>query len=125
MAKKFVRIINLNNNEILIEKGRWCNSAWSRLVGFQFRRKLRPGEALILVYPRDSIRSTSIHMFFVGMSLGVFWINCQGLVTSAQHAKPWRPYYASPAPARYVLETSPEMLEKIRPGEILNFVERI
>jgi uncharacterized membrane protein (UPF0127 family) len=49
------------------------------------------------------------------------WINNQGRVTSAQIAKPWRPYYASPEPARYVLETSPDFLNHIAVGDEVDF----
>jgi hypothetical protein len=42
-------------------------------------------------------------------------------VTSAQLARPWRPFYASPTPARYVLETSPEFLNRVAVGDELDF----
>ena len=60
-------------------------------------------------------------MFFVFFSIAAVWINSQGRVTSAQLAKPWRPYFASPEPARYVLETSPDLLERIAVGDELEF----
>jgi hypothetical protein len=43
-------------------------------------------------------------------------------VTKTQLAKPWRPYYASPTPAQYVLEADPELLSRISVGDELNFV---
>lgn len=120
---KYVRVINQGTREILIESARWCASRLCRLRGLQFRRHLKPGEALILVKDNDSISSSSIHMFFVIFPIAAIWINSKGKVTSAQLAKPWRPYYASPDPARYVLETSPRFLEKISVGDKLEFVE--
>lgn len=118
-----VQVINKETREILIESARWCASRICRLIGFQFRRRLNPGEALILAKDKDSIGSSSIHMFFVFFPIAAIWINSNGKITSAQLAKPWRPYYASPEPACYVLETSPDFLEKISVGENLEFVQ--
>ena len=117
-----VRVINQETREVIIESARWCSSRLCRLMGLQFRRHLNPGEALILVKDKDSTSSTSIHMFFVFFPIAAIWINGKGKVTSAQLAKPWRPYYASPEPARYVVETSPKILQKISVGDELDFV---
>jgi hypothetical protein len=38
-------------------------------------------------------------------------------------AKSWRPYYASPQAARYVLEGPPALLEQIPIGDRLSFEE--
>jgi uncharacterized membrane protein (UPF0127 family) len=74
-----------------------------------------------LAKDKDSIANSSIHMFFVFFPIAVIWINQKGKVTSAQLAKPWRPYYASPEPASYVLETAPEFLDRISVGDYLDF----
>jgi len=122
MSKKStVSIINRETNQVLIQSARWCSSRLCRLRGLQFRRRLNPGEALILVKDKDSIANSSIHMFFVFFPIAAIWINKKGKVTSAQLAKPWRPYYASPEPACYVLETSPDILDKISVGDKLVF----
>ena len=122
MSKKSsVKVINRETNQVLIQSARWCTSRLCRLRGLQFRMRLNPGEALILVKDKDSIANTSIHMFFVFFPIAAIWINKKGKVTSAQLAKPWRPYYASPEPASYVLETSPEFLDKISVGDELVF----
>ena len=109
-SKKFVSIVKKSTGEVLIESARWCSSHLCRLRGLQFRRRLKPGEALILVKDKDSVAASSIHMFFVFFPIAAVWINGHGVVTSAQLARPWRPYYASQEPARYVLETSPDFL---------------
>ena len=121
--KSTVSICKRDSSEILIESARWCSSWWCRLRGLQFRRRLGPGEALILVHKKDSIAQTTIHMFFVFFPIAAVWIDSQGRVTSAQLAKPWRPYYASPDPARYVLETRPDFLKKIRVGDEIEFID--
>ena len=124
MAKKrYVRVINTESNQVLVDSARWCSSRLCRLRGLQFRSKLNPGEALILVKDKDSITNTSIHMFFVFFSIAAVWVNNKGKVTSAQLAKPWRPYYASPEPATYVIEASPDFLQVVAVGDILEFQE--
>ena len=121
--KKFVKVTNRETGQVLINSAHWCSSRLCRLRGLQFRRKLQDGEALILVKDKDSIGNTSIHMFFVFFPIAAIWINSKGKVTSAQLAKPWRPYYASPEPATYVIETAPEFLDKVSTGDILEFLE--
>lgn len=116
---KKITVISKATGEVLVEGVRWCQSFWCRLVGFQFRRRLKPGEALILVYPHDSTTRSSIHMFFVFMPLAAIWINRQGKVTETHFARPWRPYYASKEPASYVLEAATDLLERIHPGDEL------
>ena len=119
---KMVSVVRRDTGEMLLESARWCESWFCKLRGFQFRRKLQSGEALILVHPKEGVRSTSIHMFFVFFPIAAVWINSEGVITSAQLAKPWRPYYASPTPACYILETAPEFLDNISVGDEVDFV---
>ena len=120
--KTHVKVIRRSTGEVLIDSARWCSDRLSRLRGLQFRTRLRPGEALILVKPADTVLNSSIHMFFVFVPIAAVWINNRGRVTSAQLAKPWRPFYASPEPARYVLETTPDFLGRISVGDEVDFV---
>lgn len=120
-AKKYVSLVNRDTREVLLDHVRWCNSRLCRLRGLQFRRKLNPGEALVLVKEKDSVAASSIHMFFVFFPIAAVWIDSRGTVTSAQLARPWRPYFASPEPACYVLETSPDFLEKVKVGDSVEF----
>jgi uncharacterized membrane protein (UPF0127 family) len=122
-SRKAVRVVNRATGEVLIESAKWCQSSLCRFLGLQFRRRLNPGEALILVMSKDSITQSSIHMFFVFFSIAAVWITSKGKVTGAQLAKPWRPFYSSPKPAQYVIETSPSFLEKIKVGDKLDFVD--
>jgi uncharacterized membrane protein (UPF0127 family) len=121
-AEKRVDVINRASGEVLLRSARWCASRWCRLVGLQFHRPLQPGEAIILAKNNDSVASSSIHMFFVFFPIAAVWIDGGGRVTSAQLAKPWRPFYASPEPARFVLETTPEFLQRIQAGDLVDFV---
>jgi uncharacterized membrane protein (UPF0127 family) len=117
-----VDVVKRGTGEVLLRSARWCSSPWSRFRGLQYRRRLNPGEGLILAKNTDSIATSSIHMFFVVFPIAAVWIDGSGRVTSAQLARPWRPYYASPEPARYVLETGPDFLERVAVGDELDFV---
>ena len=120
----YVQVVRRASGEVLLPSARWCASRLCRLRGLQFRRRLNAGEGLILVKSSDSVVNSSIHMWFVFYPIAAVWISGEGRVTSAQLARPWRPYYASPAPARYVLEASPDFLERIAVGDELDFVRQ-
>jgi uncharacterized membrane protein (UPF0127 family) len=120
--KKYVKIVHRKTQDVLIDSARWCESRFCRLRGLQFHQSPKPGEGLLLVMSKDSVVETSIHMFFVFFPIAAVWINSQGQITHAQLAKPWRPYYASPRPARYVLETTPDFLEKVTVGDEVDFI---
>ena len=121
-TKSHVDGVNRRTGEVLARSARWCSSRASRLRGLQYRRRLDPGDALILVKPKDSIVNSSIHMLWVFFPIAAVWINDKGRVTKTQLARPWRPYYASPEPARYVLEAAPTLLERVKVGDELDFV---
>jgi hypothetical protein len=106
---------------VLLNGARWCESFWCRLRGLQFRSGLQPGEALILVEPREGRAATSVHMFFVPFAIGVVWINTAGRVVDKVEALPWRPYYAPREAARYTLEAEPEILKRVEIGDELVF----
>ena len=122
ITKKYVEVVKRDTGEVLLSRARWCRSHLCRLVGLQFRRRLAPGEGLILVKSNDSVAASSIHMLCVFFPIAAVWINSQGRVTHAQLARPWQLYCASPTPACFVLETSPEFLERVAVGDEVDFV---
>jgi uncharacterized membrane protein (UPF0127 family) len=110
---------------ILAGRVRLCRGFGSKLLGLMFRLRISPDEGALLVYPAESRSMTSIHMFFVPFPLGVFWLDGDGIVVDAVKALPWRPYYASAVPARYVLELHPSSLQTLRIGDRVEFNETI
>jgi uncharacterized membrane protein (UPF0127 family) len=115
-------IVRRGDGKALLTRARWCSSPLCRLIGLQFRRRMRPGEAIILAKEKDSTAASSIHMFFVFFPIAAVWVNGEGKVTHKALAHPWRPYYGSPEPARFVIETAPDFLERLEVGEYLDFV---
>jgi uncharacterized membrane protein (UPF0127 family) len=123
MSRRYVNIKQRASGALLLTGAHWCTSFLSRFLGLMFRSHLREGEALILVEAHDSRSATSIHMFFVPFAIATVWINSVGQVVDKVKALPWRPFYAPRSPARYVLETHPEFLEKVSLGDELVFEE--
>jgi uncharacterized protein len=107
----------------LLQRIKWCDSFGTKLRGLMFRRAIDPDEGLVLAETRSSIAATSIHMFFVPFDIAAVWLNEDFQVVHKALAKSWRPYYASPQAARYVLEGPPALLDRITIGETLRFGE--
>ena len=107
--------------QALLRQVRWCASFMCRLRGLMFRSRIEPGEAILLVEGRDSRAAVTIHMFFVPFTIAAVWIDNSGHVVDKVAARPWRPFYAPRAPARYILETHPEFLDRVSIGDELVF----
>jgi uncharacterized membrane protein (UPF0127 family) len=118
-------IRNTRTNEVVVGRAKWAASAWAHFIGLQGRFSLQPDEGLLFVYGSEGIANTTIHMFFVFMSIGVVWLNAKGEVVDKKLAKPWRPYYAPKTAAQYFIEASPDILEKVQIGDRLTFDERV
>ena len=86
-----------------------------------FRNSLDLEEGLLLVHRRESRTDASIHMLFVGMDLGVIWLNKSRIIVDKILAKSWKPFYAPKKPARYVLEIHPDRLPEFELGDELSF----
>ncbi len=114
-------ILHVESGQVLIPAAKWCDSFLTNLRGFTFRRQLGQRDGLVLVYKADSKVNTAIHMFFVFFDLGVIWVNDAGEVVGMVQAKPWRPSYVPPAPARYVIEGHPTILSQVKVGDHIQF----
>jgi uncharacterized membrane protein (UPF0127 family) len=115
-----VLVKNVTDQQILVQRARWCNSFFCRLRGLTFRRKL--DHALILVEQSDGRIATMIHMMFVFFPIAAIWIDQSGQVVDTCLAKPFRLLYIPQAPAKYVLEGDPSLLEKFKAGDKVEFV---
>ena len=65
---------------------------------------------------------TAIHMAMVFMSLGVVWLDEALRVVDVRLVRPWG-IYAPTAPARYVLEGGPGVLECVARGDQLELLD--
>ncbi len=118
---KLREILHKESGQTLIARAKWCAGFGSKLRGFTFRRHVGIDDGLVLVYESDGKVNTSIHMLFVFFALGVVWVNDAGQVVGTVLAKPWRPSYVPPAPARYVIEGHPAILKKVHVGDHIIF----
>ncbi len=116
--------INVLNHTRSLEKplrAKNCETFFCRLKGLMFTNQIDPGEGLLLVHKKESLSNAAIHMFFVGMDLGVIWLNAELVVVDRVRAKSWAPYYSPQAPARLILEIHPERLAEFQLGDRLSF----
>ena len=61
-------------------------------------------------------------MLFCFIDLGIVWVNAAGVVVDTAVARPWRPSYLPQAPARYAIETDPEIVQRVQIGDHVEFV---
>ena len=115
------RIVNVTNKQIVLERAKWCISFWCRFRGLQFVTSLPEAGGLLFVSDHDSKSDTTIHMLFMFMSIGVIWVNSEGIVVDKKLAKPWRLAYVPAAPAQYFIEANPSVLERVAVGDKLAF----
>jgi len=52
-----------------------CESFLCRLKGLMFQNSIEMDAGLLMIYGSESLANTAIHMFFVGMDLGVIWLD--------------------------------------------------
>lgn len=117
------RVWLVENGRFLPPRLKWCNTFGRKLRGFTFRRHLAEAEGLVLVEKSDSRVSTAIHMLFVFFDLGIVWVNNAGQVVDKTLARSWRLSYAPKAPARYVIELHPNLLDCLQIGDRVRFEE--
>ena len=86
-----------------------------------FTKTINPEGGLLLVHQGESRSNAAIHMFFVGMDLGVVWLNDDREIVDLVRAKSWAPLYTPQKPARFILEIHPERLPEFELGDKLSF----
>ena len=88
-----------------------------------FQNQLDPAEGLLLVQNKESRSNAAIHMFFVGMDLGVVWLDNAVKVVDIQLAESWKPLFTPEYPARYIMEVNPQRMKEFSIGDELEFEE--
>ena len=117
------RSVQARTGEEVLARARVCASFWPVFRGLQFTRPLEPNTGLLFDVRRESRSETAIHMFNVFYPIGVLWLSADGEVVHSTLARPWRPYYGSPKPARYFIEALPDILERAVTGDVLRIDE--
>ena len=86
-----------------------------------FTNHIDPEDGLLLIHQKESRSNAAIHMFFVGMDLGVIWLNDDRKIVDLVRAKSWTPIYTPKGPARFILEVHPDRLAEFELGDELSF----
>ena len=86
-----------------------------------FQKELDSADGLLLVQKNESRGNAAIHMFFVGMDLGIVWLNNNRKIVDIQLAESWKPMYKPKYPARYILEINPDRIPDFNLGDKLDF----
>lgn len=118
---RWVEVHNRTQNRHVV-RARWCESFACRLRGLMLQRRLAADEGLLLVEQAAGRAQTAIHMAMVWFPLGVIWLDAEQRVVDTRLALPWRAYVPR-APARYVLEGNPRVLECVADGDVLVFTD--
>ena len=119
----WVAVWNVTQGKHLLRRVRRCASFSCRLRGLTFRRSLGDDEGLLLVGHRDSRADAAIHMLCVFFPIAAIWLDRDARVVDAQLARSFHPLYVPRAPAQYVLEAPPRLLERVKMGDQLRFGE--
>ena len=112
-----------HNGRLFIPHAKWCASFGSKFRGFMLHAPITTAEALVLVEKRENKLNTAIHMLFMRCDLGVVWVNGRGEIVDKVLAKRWRLQYTPAAPAQYVIEMHPSLLEGVEVGDQIEFRE--
>jgi uncharacterized membrane protein (UPF0127 family) len=106
--EKQVTVRNLSAPNSPTISAKYCASFLCRLRGLMFRKELALYDGLLLVQERENRLDAAIHMLGMFIDLGIVWINESRQVVDVRRAYKWRSFIVPRAPAKYVLETSPE-----------------
>lgn len=115
------RLLSAADGQLLLSRVYWCESFGCRLRGLMLRQALPADEGLLLVEPRQSRMGTAIHMLFVTFPIAAIWLDNTFSVVDSVLACPWHLIYLPRGPARYVLEATPELLDRIHIKDRLIF----
>jgi len=112
----------LHNNVILADKVKCHSDIFSRSKGLRFAKRLKKGQAIILVASEESTMETTIDMFFVFFPIDVLWLNNnKEVVDVKRNVKPFTPMVIPRKPARYVVELKKGVTNNIKVGDTIVF----
>jgi len=106
------QLVELESGRVVVEVLEIADGYWSRLVGWQLRRRPVAGHGLLLV------PCASIHTCLLRFPLDLVFLDTAGRVLQLRiHVRPWRAVLA-PRGTHAVLEL-PSIGTEIRPGQTL------
>ncbi|MEN6350264.1 MAG: DUF192 domain-containing protein [Syntrophomonas sp.] len=95
---KKIMVLNMENGELIINQGKLANTFASRLIGLMGKKKIVPGEGLML-YPCDMIHSVGMKI-----EIDVLFVSKEDRVVHIIERMPHNRISPRVKNARYVLE---------------------
>ena len=118
---KSVKIVSPSNPAKMITVG-LCESFYTRLMGFMFKKQTDQYFGLLFPGNSDSRINSSIHMFFVNFNLAVFWLDKDDCIVDKVTAKKWHPVYIPRKAARHILELHENRIDEFNIGDHVKIV---
>ena len=100
------------NGKVLADRVIVADTFWKRLKGLLGQREMPHNTAMLFR------NCTQVHMFFMRFDIGVIFLDKDNQVLRKQWLRPWR-VSAWVKGAAAVLEVSPDVLEQLVVGEML------
>lgn len=116
-----LNVINQTRSLVRPLRVKNCESFLCRLRGLMFTKSIAEDGGLLMVHKEESRSNAAIHMFFVGMDLGVIWLDEDRKVVDLVFAESWKPFYQPQLPAKYILEVHPARLPEFQLGDKISF----
>ena len=116
-------IVNSRSKEVILARAKTCAGFFCRMRGLLFTRSLAEGVGIVLHSGRNNRLSAAVHTIGMRYSIAIIWLDQEGIVIDQCCAKPWRIALVPKAPARYVIEAQPGLLDRAAIGDRLTFVE--
>ena len=105
-----------DDGSVLLSELEIAETFWSRFVGLQFRRQLRPQQGLLLR------PCSSLHTCFMRFPIDVVMLSSDNVVLGVKHAvRPWRAVFCV-AGTKSVIETAPNAIS-CHTGDRVRIVE--
>lgn len=102
----------------LIAKVKPCKSFFSKAFGLMFTIKPKN---LFLIFKKESILQTSIHMLFVFYPIDVLWLDSNyRIVDKKENIQPFSINHRPKKPAKFVLELKKNSIKELNIGDILS-----
>lgn len=114
---RYVSVTNTTTGAQLASHAAVADSFFARFLGLQFRRTLPRGAGLVL------LPTSSIHMFFMFMSIDAIFVNAEnGVVRVARRLRPWSVGPIVPS-ALYCIELPAGVAQGTEPGHTIQLAQ--
>ena len=114
-------MISIYKKEKFICSAEVADSYWSRAMGLMFRKELSKDKGLLIRFS-PTLKSKTIHSFFMRFPLDLIFINEEKKIVEITSLKPWK-IYNPKQPCVMVLEVKAGTIDEkeIKSGDVLEW----